>query len=72
MHGVEAQQVGVGLDRAEIVDGDDFNVGALGLVNRPQHVAANAAKPVNRDPDCHILLPKSCCHPRRKCFPRRF
>ena len=30
MHGVEAQQMGVGLDRAEIVDGDDFDVVALG------------------------------------------
>ena len=26
MHGVEAQQVGVGLDRAEVVDGDELQV----------------------------------------------
>jgi hypothetical protein len=50
--------MGVGLDRAEIVDGDDLDVGALGLIDRPQHVAANAAKSVDRDPDCHSTSPQ--------------
>ena len=57
VHGIEAQQVGVGLDRAEIIDADDFDVLAAGFVDRPQDIAADAAKPVNRDPDCHSNSP---------------
>ncbi len=53
MHGIEAQQMGVGLDRAEIVDPDHLDILAAGLGDRSQHVAADAAKPVDRDPDCH-------------------
>jgi hypothetical protein len=57
MHRIVAQQVSVALDGAEIVDGDDFDVGALGLVDRPQDVAADAAKPVDLNPDCHSTSP---------------
>ncbi len=53
MHGIEAQQMGIGLDRAEIVDADHFDILAAGLGDGAQHVAADAAKPVDRDPDCH-------------------
>jgi hypothetical protein len=53
MHAVEAQQMGVGLDRAEIVDGDDFDIGAAGLDDRAQDVAADAAETVDRNLDCH-------------------
>ena len=53
MDGIEAQQMGVGLDRAEIVDADHFDVLAAGFGNGAQHIAADAAKPVDRDPDCH-------------------
>ena len=49
--GVEAQQVRVGLDRAEIVDGDDLDVGAAAFDDGAQHVAADAAKAVDRDAD---------------------
>ena len=34
MHAVEAQQMGIGLDQAEIVDGDHVDVLAAGLVAR--------------------------------------
>ena len=56
MHRIVAQQMGVGLDRAEIVDGDDLDVVASGFVNGAQDIAANTAKSVDRDPDCHIVV----------------
>ena len=56
MHGIEAQQMGVGLDRAEVVDADHLDVLAAGLGDGAQHVAADAAKPVDCDPDCHLVL----------------
>jgi hypothetical protein len=45
--GIVAQQMGIGLDRAEIVDGDDFNVGAAGFYDGAKDVAADAAKAVD-------------------------
>ena len=56
MHRVVAQQVRVGLDRAEIVDGHDLDVLAAGLGDGAQDVAADAAEPVDGDPDGHSLL----------------
>ena len=50
MDRVVAQQVGVGLDRAEVVDRDDLDVGAARLDDRPQHVAPDPAETV----DCHL------------------
>ncbi|MGY3646526.1 hypothetical protein ACVWW2_001817 [Bradyrhizobium sp. LM4.3] len=44
MDAVEAKQMGVGLDRAEVVDADDLDVLAAGLSDGPQDVAADAAK----------------------------
>ena len=65
MHGIEAQQMGVGLDRAEIVNADYFDVLAAGFRNRPQDIAANAAKSVDRDADCHAGFSlNSWRHPR--------
>src|SRR5712671_5216545 len=58
MHRIEAQQMGVGLDRAEVVDPDHFDILAAGLGDRPQHVAADAAKSVDGDPDCHSISPQ--------------
>ena len=55
MDRIEAQQMGVGLDRAEIVDADHLDILAAGLGDGAQYVAADAAKPVDRDPDCHLL-----------------
>jgi hypothetical protein len=53
MHRIEAQQMGIGLDRAEIVDADHLDILAAGLGDGAQHIAADTAKPVDRDPDCH-------------------
>ena len=54
MHGVEAQQMRVGLDRAEIVDADHFDVGAAGFGDGAQHVAADAAESIDGNPDHHV------------------
>src|SRR5258708_32618388 len=58
MHRVVAQQMCVGLDRAEIVERDHFDVLAAGLGDGAQDVAADAAKPVDGDPDGHCLTSK--------------
>ncbi len=49
VHGIEAQQMGVGLDRGEIVDGDDLDVVTPRFGNGAKHVAADAAEPVDTD-----------------------
>ena len=51
---VEAQQVGVGLDRAEIVDRHDLDVLAARFDDGAQDVAADAAESVDRNPNCHV------------------
>ena len=51
---IVAQQMGVGLDRAEIVDGDDFDVGAAGFDDGAKDVAADAAETVDGNLDCHV------------------
>ncbi len=55
VHAVVAEQVGIGFNGAEIVDGDDFDVGAAGLNDGTEDVAADAAKTVDGDADCHVL-----------------
>ena len=47
---VVAQQVRVGFDRAEVVDGDDFDVLAVGLDDGAQDIAADAAETVDGNP----------------------
>ncbi len=47
--GVVAQQMGVGLDRAQIVDGDDLDVVAAAFQDGAQHQAADAPESVDRD-----------------------
>ncbi len=54
MDGIVAQKMRVGLDRAEIIDRHDVNVGAAGFVDRPNDVAADAAEAI----DCDAYL----CH----------
>jgi hypothetical protein len=49
--------MGVGFDRAEVVDTDDLDVLAAGLSDSPQDVAADAAKTVNSDADYHVSSP---------------
>src|SRR6516162_8814547 len=53
VHAVISKEVGVGLDRAEIVDPNHLDLGVLVLVGRPQDQPANAAKAVNRHPYRH-------------------
>ena len=53
VHGIEAKQMGVGLDGTEIVDGDNLDVGAAGFHDRPQDVAPDASKTVDRNLHCH-------------------
>ena len=50
---VEAQEVGVGLDRAEIVDRHHLDVRPSRLGDRPQHVAPDPTEPVDRYPHSH-------------------
>ena len=56
MHAVIAQQMGVGLDRAQIVDRHDFDVAASRFHDRPQHQPADAAKAVDRNPQVPLLI----------------
>ena len=53
VHAVVAQQMRVGFDRAEIVDADHLDVLAAGFGDGAQDVAADAAKSVDGDPNCH-------------------
>ena len=57
VHGIVAQQMGVGLDRSEIVDGDDFDIVAPGLDGGAQNVAADAAKSVDGYANRHTRAP---------------
>src|SRR5690606_12739838 len=55
VHAVVAQQVGIGLDRTEIVDGDDLDIiVAVALDDGAQDVAADAAKAIDCDADGHF------------------
>ena len=47
MHAVIAQQMGVGLDRAQIVDGDDLDIAPPAFHDRPQHQPPDAAEAVD-------------------------
>jgi len=53
-------QVSVGFRIAQIVDGDDLDIGdAVVFVNRAQHVAANSAIAIDGDFYRHSFLPES-------------
>ncbi|MNN64805.1 hypothetical protein D3C81_1802670 [compost metagenome] len=53
VHRVIAQQVGVGLDRAQVVDRHDLDVRAAMLDDRAKHEAADAAEAVDGDANGH-------------------
>src|SRR6056297_2989398 len=58
--GVVLGQVSVGFRIAQIVDGDDLDIGdAVVFVNRAQHVAANSAIAIDGDFYRHSFLPES-------------
>ncbi len=56
MHAVIAEQVGIRFDGAEIVDGNDFDIGPPALDDGAQHVATNTAETVDRDPSQSFLV----------------
>jgi hypothetical protein len=47
------EEVGVGLDRAEIVQGHDFDVSAAGFDDGAQNIAANAAEAIDGNSYSH-------------------
>ena len=53
VYAVVAQQMRVSLDRAEIVDADDFDILALCFGDGAQHVAADASEPVDGNTHSH-------------------
>ena len=59
MDRIEAQEMRVRLDRAEIVDRHDLDVLAAGFVDGAQHVAADASEPIDGNLDRHGLNPSS-------------
>ncbi len=60
MHAVIGKEMGVGLDAAEIVDGDGNDIVPAALDDGAQHQAPDASKSVDRNFDCHDLLPFRC------------
>ena len=66
VHGIEAQQMRVGLDRRQIVHRDDFDVVTVGLDHGAQDIAADAAESIDGDANRHSCLPVSLgCRPDR-------
>ncbi|BDW85612.1 hypothetical protein MACH21_17890 [Roseicyclus marinus] len=57
MDAIEAQEMGVGLDRAEVVDRDHLDIRASRFDDGAQHVAADASESVDGDFDGHVSLP---------------
>jgi hypothetical protein len=56
VHAVEAQEMGVRLDRAEIVDRHHLDVAPPGFEDRAQNVPPDPPEAVDPDPDCHACL----------------
>src|ERR1700739_3420568 len=68
----------IGCDGATIVEADDFDILAAGLGDCPQDVAADTAKAIERDTDCHLFVSfndaccNGVCHPRDMPLSRGF
>ncbi len=54
MHGVVAEEMRVGFDRAEIVEAQDLDVLAAAFDDGAQDQAADAAETIDGDFDCHL------------------
>jgi len=54
MHRIVTQQMRIGFNRAEIIDGDNLYILASRFNNGSQHIAANATKSVNCYPYAHL------------------
>src|SRR6202035_4579840 len=59
VHRIVAQQMRVGLHRRQIVDGDDFDIVAVGLDDGAQNIAADAVETVDGNADGHIFRSRS-------------
>ena len=70
VHRVVAHQVGVGLDRPEVVERDHLDVVAARLDDRAQHVAPDAAEAVDCNLDRHVS-PYVPCSASASGAPRR-
>ena len=57
MHAAEAQQMSIGLDRPEVVDGHDLDIGAPRFDDGAQHVASDPPEPIDGNSDRHLTLP---------------
>ena len=55
---VKAQEMGVGLNRAQVVERDHFHVGAARLVDGAQNVAPDAPEAIDCDTNRHTFLLK--------------
>ncbi|MNZ78523.1 hypothetical protein D3C78_971000 [compost metagenome] len=58
MDRIVAQQMGVGFNRAEVVDGNNFDIGTAGFDDGAQDVAADAAEAVNGNFYSHLQSPE--------------
>jgi hypothetical protein len=56
MDRIISEQMRVGLDRAEVVDGDELQIPAIMLDHGAQNVASDASETVDCDLDCHENL----------------
>src|SRR5690606_4436789 len=59
VNAIVAQKMGIGLDRTQVVDGDDFNILATRFKDGADYVASNAAKSVDGYFNGHELPPAS-------------
>ncbi|MNK46551.1 hypothetical protein D3C87_653360 [compost metagenome] len=55
---IVAKQMGVGFNRAEVVDGNNFDIGTAGFDDGAQDVAADAAEAVNGNFYSHLQSPE--------------
>ena len=66
---VMAQEVGIVFGGEQVIDGDDFDVLAIGFHNGAQDVAADTAETGNCDSDGHGLLHSLALHRVAGCGP---
>ena len=70
MHAVKAQQMGIGLDRAQIIDRHDLDIAAVRFDDGAQHIAPDPTKPVDGDLDGHDMLSRLSGRRGRHCRER--
>ena len=53
MHAVIFQKMGIGLDRSQIINADNFNIRPARFINRPQDIPPDTSKSVNCNTNSH-------------------